>query len=117
MLIEKNRRIARQRRQIGWLLLFILIGIIWIYSLREDVENLKSEISDLKTALSQRDTTIIKLRNQIDSLQTKPVEVPVIVEVKKPKKTIKKDTITTLIDTDKVIKRLDTNLFQKKDSL
>lgn len=117
MLIEKNRIIARQRRQIGWLFLFILIGIIWIFSLKEDIENVESTNDFLKIAIDKRDTTIVELQKKIDSLKSKPVEIPVEVEIKKPKKVSKKDTLTISVDSDKVIKRLDTILIQKKDSL
>lgn len=117
MLIEKNRIIARLRRQIGWLMLFLFLGLCYVVSLKDDIISLKSDKSFLETALSRKDTSILQLQKKIDSLKTKPVEVPVVVEVKKPKKTIKKDTITVSVDTDKVIKRLDTILIQKKDSL
>lgn len=112
MLIEKNRRIARQRRQIGWLLLFILISVIWIYSLREDVENLKSEISDLRRVVKQKELMENRLSKKIDSIKNAicviPVE-PISVKVKKPKK--------ENIDTIKVEKKLDTLILIKKDSL
>jgi hypothetical protein len=117
MLIEKNRIIARQRRQIGWLFLFILIGIIWIFSLKEDIENAESTNDFLKIAINKRDTTIVELQKKLDSLKSKPVEIPVVIEVKKPKKVTKKDTIINSIDTDNVNKILDTTTFQKKDSL
>lgn len=113
MLIEKNRRIARQRRQIAWLLLFILIGVIWIYSLKEDVENLKSEISDLKRVVKQKEMVENSLSKKIDSIKTAticvmPVE-PILVKVKKPKK---ENT-----DTIKTTKKLDTLIPIKGDSL
>ena len=113
MLIEKNRRIARQRRQIGWLLLFILISVIWIYSLREDVENLKSEISDLERIVDDKKLIETKLTKKIDSIKNAticvmPVE-PVPVKVKKPKK---ENT-----DTIKPTKKLDTLITIKGDSL
>ena len=113
MLIEKNRRIARQRRQIAWLLLFILIGVIWIYSLREDVENLKSEISDLRRVVKQKEMVENRLSKKIDSIKNAticviPVE-PISAKVKKPKK---ENT-----DTIKPTKKLDTLITIKGDSL
>lgn len=117
MLIEKNRTIARQRRQIGWLMLFLFLGLCYTWSLRQDIKSVEVDNSFLKIAINGKDTTIIQLLKKIDSLKTKPVEVPVEVEVKKPKKTSKKDTTTISVDSDKVIKRLDTMVIPKKDSL
>ena len=117
MLIEKNRIIARQRRQIGWLLLFLFLGLCYVVSLKDDIESVESDNSFLIIAINKRDTTILKLQKKLDSLKTKTVEVPVVVEVKKPKKVIKKDTIVVSVDTDKVTKILDTTSFSKKDSL
>jgi hypothetical protein len=113
MLIEKNRRIARQRRQIAWLLLFILIGIIWIYSLNQEIENLKSEISDLQRAVKNKELIETNLSKKIDSIKNATICVlpaePIPVKVKKPKK---ENT-----DTIKVVKTLDTLIPIKKDSL
>lgn len=117
MLIEKNRTIARQRRQIGWLMLFLFLGLCYLWSLRQDIKSVETDNSFLRIAINNKDTVILQLQKKIDSLKTKPVEIPVEVEVKKPKKVTKKDTLTISVDTDKVIKRMDTILIQKKDSL
>ena len=69
MLIEKNRRIARQRRQIAWLLLFLLIGVIWTYSLNQEIENLKSEISDLRRVVKQKEMVENRLSKKIYSIK------------------------------------------------
>lgn len=113
MLIEKNRRIARQRRQIAWLLLFLLIGVIWTYSLNQEIENLKSEISDLERIVDDKKLIETKLTKKIDSIKNAticvmPVE-PVPVKVKKTKK---ENT-----DTIKAVQKSDTLVPIEKDSL
>lgn len=111
MLIQKNRTIARQRRQISWLILFIIAGIAWIYSLKEDVYNLKSEKSILEKSLKDKELQITYLHIKFDSINktVKVVKVdPPLTKIKK----IKKENI----DTTKIVKRSDT-LNIRKDSL
>lgn len=111
MLIQKNRTIARQRRQISWLILFILLGITWVYSLKEDVYNLKSEKSILEKSIKDRELQITYLHIKFDSIirTVEVVEVePSVTKIKK----IKKENI----DTTKIVKRSDT-LNIRKDSL
>ena len=116
MLIEKNRTIARQRRQIGWLLLSILIGIVWIYSLKEDIEDLVHDTSMSKSIIEGKDKQISDLSKIIDSLNKKE---PIVLEKQKekPRMTQKKDTLKNKIDTNRVSRTLNDISIQKKDSL
>lgn len=88
--------------------IFILCVLgIWLKNVYDDKTFIESDIDLYKIALSNKDTSIMNLYNQIDSLKKVKRKIKTIF-VYPPKKEFKKpttiDSIVPIIDTTNVIK-------------
>lgn len=92
---NKGESFNRKNRLISVLIVLALTLLFIINHLHYENKSLHSEMDMLNNEISERDTELFKLKNEMDSLKPKPIQV---IEKVKPKFTFtknKKDTTKT----------------------